>query len=227
MTRGFTLIELLVVIAIIAILAAILFPVFARAREKARQSSCLSNIKQITTASIMYIQDYDETLYGHRQGYRFPETDWGILNWPQQLYPYVMNEQLFTCPSHATGTWSYDADPSTPGPTRDNDFGYGMNYWMTYAYYAPKLADFPHPAETIWFTDCNYYIVYPSYYLNRYPDNATYGLEGRARLQNRHNQGANVGFLDGHAKWLSDSVLEGDIGGTGSDSMWWGGSDRN
>ena len=68
MRRGFTLIELLVVIAIIAILAAILFPVFARAREKARQTSCLSNIKQITLGALMYLSDYDEVFFGHIQG---------------------------------------------------------------------------------------------------------------------------------------------------------------
>ncbi len=74
MRKGFTLIELLVVIAIIAILAAILFPVFAKAREKARQTSCLSNMKQIGLASMMYAQDYDERLPGSCG----PRTDWGV-----------------------------------------------------------------------------------------------------------------------------------------------------
>lgn len=97
MRRGFTLIELLVVIAIIAILAAILFPVFARAREKARQASCLSNVRQMTTAAMMYLQDYDEVFF-HRYfpavstapvkqhwvqsrsiGFRFVDREW--LRW--------------------------------------------------------------------------------------------------------------------------------------------------
>ena len=100
--RGFTLIELLVVIAIIAILAAILFPVFARAREKARQTSCLSNVKQVTLGALMYAQDYDECVFGHIQGTRntFYPPSGLFLNWPQQVYPYIKNEQLLTCPSN-------------------------------------------------------------------------------------------------------------------------------
>src|SRR4051794_1213489 len=99
--RAFTLIELLVVIAIIAILAAILFPVFAQAREAARQSSCLSNMKQIGTALTMYTQDYDETLAGNdgiEEGFGLPQ---GLLtpccgpnanrNWARDVQPYVKN----------------------------------------------------------------------------------------------------------------------------------------
>jgi len=228
--KGFTLIELLVVIAIIAILAAILFPVFGRAREKARQTSCLSNLKQIVTGSLIYVQDYDEFLFGHCQGTRgtfyaptYPNGNTS-LRWPQLTYPSVKNEQLFVCPSYRSATWSYDTDPSTPWPETDRSLGYGLNYWSNFYYYAydTELAGFPKSAETIWFTDCNYYIVYPSFYLHTYPTNTTYGVNGTARLQNRHNNAANVGFIDGHSKWLSDSVLEGDIGGVYSDSMWWG-----
>src|SRR5438034_9888832 len=90
--RGFTLIELLVVIVIIAILAAILFPVFAQTREKARQTSCASNCKQIGLAIMQYTQDYDEV---------FPmavRNDW-TSSWPVLVQPYVKNSALFRCPS--------------------------------------------------------------------------------------------------------------------------------
>src|SRR6476646_9508495 len=101
--RGFTLIELLVVIAIIAILAAILFPVFGRARENARRSSCQSNLKQIGLGVIQYTQDYDE---------RMPTNSLGIgpsiqiVIWPQMVQPYLKSTQIFQCPS--------DSDLSKP-----------------------------------------------------------------------------------------------------------------
>src|SRR5687768_9460690 len=96
--RGFTLIELLVVIAIIAILAAILFPVFARARESARRSGCLSNMKQVTMGVLMYAQDYDEVM-PVQDGDPCPYADSKKAVWITSTMPYVKNKQVFYCPS--------------------------------------------------------------------------------------------------------------------------------
>jgi prepilin-type N-terminal cleavage/methylation domain-containing protein/prepilin-type processing-associated H-X9-DG protein len=131
--KGFTLIELLVVIAIIAILAAILFPVFAQAREKARQIACLSNTKQLALGVQMYAQDYDECL---------PVAGYNAQcrgRWQHQIYPYVKNAQLFTCPNFANNPWSPNlsnytgpADSACPGVTiqvaQSDRGGYGWNY---------------------------------------------------------------------------------------------------
>ena len=134
MRRGFTLIELLVVIAIIAILAAILFPVFARAREKARQSSCLSNVKQIGLGLRMYNDDYD--------GY-WPCYHTDYIGWARLVMPYVSNEQIFKCPSHdstASAPLSYVANDSTSK-------SYGQGPWC-YGTYVTNIAYVEVPAET-------------------------------------------------------------------------------
>src|SRR5579883_223959 len=102
--RGFTLIELLVVIAIIAILAAILFPIFAQARDKARAVACMSNMKQIGTATQMYVQDYDERIFFRSttnvDSTRIhTATSGNSLRWWNMLMPYVKNNQVYRCPS--------------------------------------------------------------------------------------------------------------------------------
>jgi prepilin-type N-terminal cleavage/methylation domain-containing protein/prepilin-type processing-associated H-X9-DG protein len=126
--RGaFTLIELLVVIAIIAILAAILFPVFAQAREKARQTSCLSNTKQIGLALMMYVQDYDEHLCFNNDGNWYQKqingTTYSFINtWQSLLEPYMKNYQLYRCPSASDGNGlyaGYDYSPDSPWTSGD------------------------------------------------------------------------------------------------------------
>ena len=193
--RGFTLIELLVVIAIIAILAAILFPVFARAREKARQASCLSNSKQIGLCVLMYVQDYDELLpfywYGESVGY-----------WPTVLMPYVKNWDIFTCPS----------DPTFKGGTGwTGSGGYGYNYYYLGGWstadnsFGPfSLAKIQQPAETVMTAEINWKV-------NRgcaYPPPPLLAESYWANMSDRHNDGQNVGFVDGHSKWMKLSALK-------------------
>ena len=136
--RGFTLIELLVVIAIIAILAAILFPVFARARENARRASCLSNMKQIGLGVIQYTQDYDELLPMATLGYA-TRTDWklpdgrnamGIWPWQLQLYPYIKSQQVFVCPSDPNPNNGVPNNWQTANPL---DIGWGEPFPCSYA----------------------------------------------------------------------------------------------
>ncbi len=98
---GFTLIELLVVIAIIAILAAILFPVFARARENARRASCQSNLKQVGLGLIQYSQDYDDVLVRAWYGSNGASNATTAYKWMDAIYPYIKSEQVFNCPSHS------------------------------------------------------------------------------------------------------------------------------
>ncbi len=193
MKRGFTLIELLVVIAIIAILAAILFPVFARAREKARQTSCLSNTKQIALGFLMYIQDYDETIPGARLN---------IDGWTGMIAPYVKNEQLFVCPSWdggggwivrgtacgGCGTWTRVYwGGYTYSNMRDN--GTCIN-WNSLA----KLASYQTPSEHVLLYD------------GTCPHGTPTTAHQPAHEAVRHNDGFNAAFLDGHSKFQKTRI---------------------
>ena len=205
MRRGFTLIELLVVIAIIAILAAILFPVFAKAREKARQSSCLSNLKQLSLGMLQYTQDYDERFVLRSTGWRgqltygvnatvpeapdFPwEPTYGYHDsWPNKIYPYVKNVQVYRCPSQST--------PVCMGVDYGlTDFGYRSSTNTAVGMFntvpTPSLGMFVRPAETMMLADK--YGGNPAYIMNT----------NHYACAARHNDGGNVAFVDGHCKWL-------------------------
>lgn len=143
-SHGFTLIELLVVIAIIAILAAILFPVFARAREKARQTQCASNEKQLGIAILQYIQDYDETLPHASIGTYFPGAAHTQATWRTFIYPYVKSTQVYYCPSWVQenhggslrGPTDLNWQPNLNGTVVDGDGGGPVNaataaYWCS------------------------------------------------------------------------------------------------
>lgn len=201
---GFTLIELLVVIAIIAILAAILFPVFARAREKARQNSCLSNVKQITLGLIMYASDYDEMFPAAAPYNGTPNPTWPGPSWKSMIYPYVKNAQLFECPSIRP---IQGAEP-VPGGSGVFAYSYtcnggnvriGGNTPMCYYPYSPKaMAEIAKPAETI--------IMHESKDagFGVYWDQSS-GLE-TSRYVSPHSKQANYGFCDGHAKAMTPSA---------------------
>jgi prepilin-type N-terminal cleavage/methylation domain-containing protein/prepilin-type processing-associated H-X9-DG protein len=102
--KGFTLIELLVVIAIIALLAAILFPVFARARENARKSACSNNLKQIGVAMLQYVQDHDEQYVALRHGTGCPSAPCFYWAWHDLMQPYLKSRQVYKCPSSGTNS---------------------------------------------------------------------------------------------------------------------------
>ncbi len=144
--RGFTLIELLVVIAIIAILASILFPVFSRAREKARQTQCLSNLKQIGIALAMYEQDYDGTAIAVQGPVVWDAVGYTGLPWIQKLQPCVRNMQVFRCPSgpsaigYSMNAWSMSWDSA-----------YYSSTWGTLSSYSSDAS--PDPAGAVWVFD--------------------------------------------------------------------------
>lgn len=208
--NGFTLIELLVVIAIIAILAAILFPVFARAREQARKTSCLSNLKQIGLACHMYAQDYDEL---------FPCGDYPHNPQPRfvgQIMPYMKNYQILYCPSarvaglsfltdspanRAAGNisyyyYSFDHLPSTATPAPNP--GNGFRTWVS-TVFLPMKSTWGNNARVMsemWDTD---YWLASDWFCQPIPKRIHGGPFGSI----------NVLYLDGHAKYYTKQVAIG------------------
>ena len=227
--HAFTLIELLVVIAIIAILAAILFPVFAQAREKARQASCASNLKQLGTATLMYEQDYDETVPCYVNATTVSGTGAPSYYWANALDPYVKLRQVWYCPSFARDSGAPSANSSTYGANydhviRSNDANPP----------ALGLAEFSRPAELLLFADtldaveekakdnlCSSfqagflrtYCLQASTAINVTPAQPSHSpaacgvLKTTAGVASRHNGGANIAFLDSHVKWLKAETI--------------------
>lgn len=249
--RGFTLIELLVVIAIIALLAAILFPVFARARENARRSSCQSNLKQLMLGIHQYTQDYDEKMVPWRQsrdadaagftwnsggdtgGWTDPQATTADYYWMILIYPYVKSPQIYFCPSavddvgdacgtrgqrycstnldgsyamNISWTWCSPADPTN---------GRGVSgYQWSQGQAGPSLSSFSSPSTLALLGDANEsQSVVMGYDLGTACDD-TLGAVGWDYITNvvedRHLGGSNLGFLDGHVKWLAKSKIIGE-----------------
>ena len=217
--RAFTLIELLVVIAIIAILAAVLFPVFARAREQARKASCQSNLKQIGLAAVMYLQDYDET---------YPVANMGYTGgaWYQIFQPYVKNLQVFICPTAGkiqySGSYGWNicgthyASAASGATTPGDGFGWQTNVWETPTLSYLKLPNIEEPADTIFIGDPNSagytgngYYLYPSSYslipvlhggqIGPFTNSDATTIPGEPQS---HEGGGNYLFADGHVKYI-------------------------
>lgn len=209
LVSGFTLIELLVVIAIISILSAVVFPVFAQARGKARQTACLSNEKQVGLAMLQYLQDSDETYprawYGNGNG---PSDPSDRHKWMDVLRAYVKNDQVFTCPGD---------DENAAYRFRDarNYGSYSMNaaYWWggdTYtAPYEQPLSSLARPADTVWVLETtaaagmlnNFEVEWA--WTGDQPAITPAGAGKERRLRNvaeRHQGMTNVLWCDGHAK---------------------------
>jgi len=189
--RGFTLIELLVVIAIIAIRAAILFPVFAKAREKARQTSCLSNVKQLGLGFLQYVQDYD--------GLGMPR-DHGVapnrLGWGDFMMPYIKNTQIFRCPS-VTAPIAYF---NSLAPTN-------------YAYSFCDLRNTPDariitPAQYAVFLDSRRACIKNVTSGGGCKDTCLIPAGWPATAVQPHNEGINIAYYDGHAKWSKASEIQ-------------------
>jgi len=228
--KAFTLIELLVVIAIISILAAILFPVFARARENARRASCMSNLKQIGLGMMMYVQDYDERYPMNYQrvdinatptnytpviqstpgtpGMKYlsnygsdSSSNHHYVSWMDEIFPYVKSLQIFDCPSQSATTYaSYGYSDAIAGWRAAYSNGVSQKG------VAMSMSAVNRPSEVILLLD------YYSYYgVIANPWNAkTWADPANAshRQIAPHLEGGNICFADGHVKWQSAKIFE-------------------
>jgi len=223
--RAFTLIELLVIIAIIAILAAILFPVFSQVREKARQTSCMSNLRQVGTAVLLYAQDYDEMTVGTEQG-DDPEYFWG-----EMLEPYTKSRQILDCPSSPVRLQLSAPQPGFPsGIGPEWTYNYAINDIKDStgagigAAFAPQ-ASITRPADMVLILDGWPVAMEPATDEERHEIRWTWGqrnptLNALDDGSPRHNGGFSLLFADGHAKWRARDRSLGRFSGGTRDMEW-------
>ena len=222
-TAGFTLIELLIVIAIIALLATILFPVFERAREKARQSACSSNEKQLGLAFLQYSQDYDNALPVVGAGTVAVNTN-NCGGWAGMLYPYTKNVQVYACPDDTTKLTGGDTAVS---------YAYNCNLTLGHNNRGPLgfIGSFQNPSVTVLLFEVNDIQVAPSL-LSQGTETTSAGdfgihvgilpggftglmvtgpINGCAAVTvpASHTSGSNYLFCDGHVKWLKPDSVSG------------------
>ena len=208
MLKAFTIIELLVVVAIIAIFAAVLFPVFAKAREKARQATCAGNLRQLGMAFQQYTLDYDERLpstYCCSQGINDKRGGWVAYNsFPANdpggrfdvkvgnLYPYVKNTQVYICPDDAEGRVS------------------GDSYAVNSCAMEPMDASQLYPGKSLAQIDNSSGMMLlgeeAAHQFGRGTDDGYFRFQNNI-ADNRHTNGSNLQFVDGHVKWCSDDQL--------------------
>jgi len=225
-TRGFTLIELLVVIAIIAILAAILFPVFTQARAKARQISCLSNVKNLSLAILMYADDYDGKF--PLITYSYATNYWGVM-WPLNIAKYIGAPEILHCPSDGNMSptkgpcLSYWAEGETciGVPLEDYQSGYWADLGGMFTCLGRPEASIPEPGNTIMIgcaqVDPAKYSPEDGYGVWSIRDLSMLSRWITCSIANLctadpadkyssgiylHGGGSNFGFADGHAKWM-------------------------
>jgi len=211
---AFTLIELLVVIAIIALLAAILFPVFSRARENARRASCTSNLKQIGLGILQYVQDNDESMPSTQIG--------GEQNWEEVLQPYVKSYQVFLCPSNTNSTSFINGDTKTGISYETNtDEGGSLGSFGSNSI-GPAVASFTSTATTIAVCESNAntqdYSPTNGYFK---PGGGWSASSTASSLFNGHLSTGNYLFADGHVKSMNPmATISVAMGGAGSVNEW-------
>ncbi|MCD6358334.1 MAG: prepilin-type N-terminal cleavage/methylation domain-containing protein [Thermoproteales archaeon] len=201
--RGFTLIELLVVIAIIAILAAILFPVFAKARSKAQQAACMANVKQVALAALMYAQDYDETTaplcnYGHTPG-----LVWGSRRyWNELIQPYMKSWNMLACPADRSVAYRTSYGANCMGAQLIWGGGGSSDLYSPSDAWGHRLSVVKRPATCVMLCDCGGLISSP-FVPQGVPWTGTpggYAFWIAMAGHFRHDDMVNVGWMDGHVK---------------------------